>query len=452
MEAIEEIEETEEKSEGESQADPVVKPPGIDMRRVLKMLDETKQRMTDAPPWGCGLMAVIEQVCFKNIELQSENTELIKAVEDAQAEIALRKTETQAYVAEVKVLQDCLLKMSQLTSANTVNVEALQERTIKMDTQLRSKNLLFRGVPEDGKNSMDDCVAKIDNILERRLDLNSATIKISKCHRVGQIRQGSPRGATRPILVEFHWSFNKSQVLQRGYMLARSGISIEEDFPIEVVQRRATLNSIATRAKHTKGYEGSRVSGDRLLVKGRSYTVDTVSNLPEDINPITHATKTDGETTLFYSRYSKLSNHNPAPFTLDDVMYRSSEQFYFSEMCRLSGDDQQSLKVLAATDPKDCQRLGRQAKPNPNFNWAEHEKAVMTRGCMAKFTQNKPSRIALLRTAETTLGESSRSKHWGTGLYMDHPDAYNTRAWENNLLGRVLSSVRATIRSTMGTT
>ena len=118
----------------------------------------------------------------------------------------------------------------------------------------------------------------------------------------------------------------------------------------------------------------------------------------------------------------------------------------------MSGDEQQSLKVLAATDPKECQRLGRQAKPNPNFDWASHERAVMTRGCMAKFTQNKASRYALLRTADTSLGESSRSRHWGTGMYIDHPEAFNTRAWENNLLGQVLSSVRDTIRSTMGTT
>jgi ribA/ribD-fused uncharacterized protein len=233
-------------------------------------------------------------------------------------------------------------------------------------------------------------------------------------------------------------------------MLARTGVSVEEDYPLEVIQRRATLNPIATRARRTKGYEQTKVVGDRLLVKGKPYTVDTVTKLPEAINPITHATRTNGDSTIFYTRYSKLSNHHPATFEVDDVTYRNTEQYYFSEMCKLGGDEEQSMKILAAKDPKTCQRLGRQARLRPDFDWKRHEENVMRQGCYAKFTQNNSCRNALLRTRESRLGESSRSTHWGTGMYSDHPQAFNTDVWENNLLGKVLTSVRRSIRMQMG--
>jgi hypothetical protein len=234
-------------------------------------------------------------------------------------------------------------------------------------------------------------------------------------------------------------------------MLSRTGVSVEEDYLAEVIQRRATLNAVATRAKRTKGYEQTRVVGDRLLVKGKPYTVDTVTKLPEAINPIKYATRTDGNSTIFYSRYSKLSNHHPAVFEVDDVMYRTTEQFYFAEMCRLGGDESQSDKIMASKDPKTCQRLGRQARLNPDFDWAKNEEKVMRKGCYAKFTQDRSSRQALLRTEQSRLGESSRNAKWGTGMYSDHPSAFDSDRWETNLLGKVLTSVRRSIQMQMST-
>jgi ribA/ribD-fused uncharacterized protein len=251
----------------------------------------------------------------------------------------------------------------------------------------------------------------------------------------------------RPILVEFLWGFNREQILDRARMLYQSGITVEEDFPVEIAQRRATLIPIVRKAQRTKGFYDAKLVGDKMLVRGRSYTVDTVENLPEAINPCMDATKTDGQCTLFYSRFSKLSNHNPAPFMSGDLIYRSSEQMYFAERCRVLGDEDQRRRVLAASDPKDCQRLGRQAKNLSGIKWSEFEEPIMKKACLEKFTKNSVARQALLMTAGTVLGESSRSKHWGTGFYVSHPQAFNQDLWENNLLGRILSEVRDEVRA-----
>jgi hypothetical protein len=228
-------------------------------------------------------------------------------------------------------------------------------------------------------------------------------------------------------------------------MLARSGYSIEEDHPIEVVQRRATLNPILKKAKKTMGFYDSKLIGDRLIIRGKAYGVDDVPNLPEEINPCLTATVTDGKSTLFYTRYSLLSNHAPAAFILDDNIYRHSEQFYFAEKARISGDEYQRGRIISAKCPKECQRLGRSVRNNTGIDWSSFEETVMTRACDAKFKQNKLAKQALLKTANTKLAESSRSKHWGSGMLSTHPQAFNQELWENNLLGRVLESVREKI-------
>jgi ribA/ribD-fused uncharacterized protein len=416
----------------------------MDCDAILATLKENSSRMGEAAPWACGLMGIVEQLVRKVKSLE-------KSLEYSQAKEVTRKEEQDDIKDDVSNLTYSFTGIQQVIGAHETSIDTLQEKSIKLDTVQRSKNLLFRGIGEDGRNTMEDCLRKIDNVLERRLEMEPSVVKINRCHRVGptpdraSIRSG--RATPRPILVEFQWNFNREQVLEKAKWLYGTGITVDEDYPVEVIQRRATLTPIVKRAQRTRGFHDTKLIGDRLLSKGRMYTVESAVNLPEAINPLTEATKTDGNSTIFYSRYSKLSNHNPASFVVDDVTFRSSEQFYFSERCRMMGDEEQQCKVMASKDPKDCQRLGRQAINRTNVRWEDHDEEVMTRACWEKFSKNMPAQRALLKTASTTLGESSKSRHWGTGFYATHPRAFHTEYWENNLLGRVLTTVRERLQS-----
>jgi hypothetical protein len=428
----------------------VIEETPMDMKDLRDMVSVQKELMGEVPPWGCGLFALIEKLIEKVDILQEKNTSLVRAVSFAQGKAEDGEKLAKECMDVVKVYGESMIRLGQLTGSQNVTLEALEEKSIRLDSVQRSKNLLFKGIPEDGYNSGDDCVAKIDNVLERWLGLDPHTIKLNRCHRVGPTPQRAGMGRTttqpRPILVEFCWSFNRLQILQRAKMLQRSGIRMEEDYPVEMEQRRATLSNIAKRAQKVPGYANTRVSGDKLLVNGKVFTVETSPSLPEAINPITQATVSNGETTLFYTRFSPLSNHCPTAFVEDETMYRHSEQYYFTERCRIFGDDKQMKKVLAAKDPKDCQRFGRQAKNINGINWSEKEEEVMLKVCLAKFRGNNIAKQALMRTGNQGLGEASKSTHWGTGLYSDHPDAHNKDKWSNNLLGNILVKVRRRIR------
>ena len=110
------------------------------------------------------------------------------------------------------------------------------------------------------------------------------------------------------------------------------------------------------------------------------------------------------------------------------------------------GDVYQQGKVMAAKDPKDVQRFGRKAQNFNGINWENFEEEVMREACYHKFSNNKMSKHALLKTGTMRLGESSHSKKWGTGMTMSDPRAFQQDLLEQNLLGKALTEVRDVIR------
>jgi hypothetical protein len=57
--------------------------------------------------------------------------------------------------------------MGQITGNHRVAIDALEEKAIESETYQCSKNLLFMGIPEDGRNLRDDCLHKNYDVLER---------------------------------------------------------------------------------------------------------------------------------------------------------------------------------------------------------------------------------------------------------------------------------------------
>ena len=55
--------------------------------------------------------------------------------------------------------------------------------------------------------------------------------------------------------------------------------------------------------------------------------------------------------TLFFRRGSPLSNFFPCTFTYHNVLYHTSEHFYHSEKCLLTGDWDTYSLIMATQDP-----------------------------------------------------------------------------------------------------
>lgn len=161
---------------------------------------------------------------------------------------------------------------------------------------------------------------------------------------------------------------------------------------------------------------------------------------------------------FFYGHYGYgignhvLSQWFDKKFTVDNIEYRTAEQYMMAEKARLFNDQQILSAIMAATTPKEAKQLGRKIR---NFNpkvWDTHKKAIVTKGNYAKFSQNPDLKKYLLQTGDKILVESSPYDNiWGIGLDSTEARAIHPSNWPGqNLLGFCLMEVRDSLVSAAG--
>jgi ribA/ribD-fused uncharacterized protein len=136
------------------------------------------------------------------------------------------------------------------------------------------------------------------------------------------------------------------------------------------------------------------------------------------------------------------SQWSPADFEVDGVRYNCNEQFMMAEKARLFGDTEREALILAASEPRDQKKLGREVSPFDAERWNAVARELVKRGNQAKFDQMADAKEALLATRGTLLVEASPfDTIWGIGL--SAKDAAKGKPWRGaNWLGEVLTQIR----------
>ncbi|MDQ0013305.1 ribA/ribD-fused uncharacterized protein [Variovorax boronicumulans] len=137
-----------------------------------------------------------------------------------------------------------------------------------------------------------------------------------------------------------------------------------------------------------------------------------------------------------------------APFTVEGVTYRTAEHFMMAGKARLFGDTTTCEKILAAHTPGEAKKLGRQIRDFDEAKWLEARFDLVTRGNIAKFSQNAALGAFLLGTRQQVLVEASPvDAIWGIGLAATDAAAQDPRSWNGlNLLGYALMAARDAMR------
>ena len=96
----------------------------------------------------------------------------------------------------------------------------------------------------------------------------------------------------------------------------------------------------------------------------------------------------------------------------------------------------------------ECKQLAREIKNFDATSWNDVIKDECFDGILEKFNQNLSLNLVLQNTKQKTIVESSYDRKWGTGVPLHSLDALNSEYWiGDNLLGKILSIVRDTLRS-----
>ena len=98
----------------------------------------------------------------------------------------------------------------------------------------------------------------------------------------------------------------------------------------------------------------SRLEDDKLVLKGRPYTVTMLNQLPDELNSFKVTSKESPSTIGFFGEINQLSNFFPASFTHEGVQYISSEQYIQASKAQYFGDNDTHLKIMGCTTSFEC--------------------------------------------------------------------------------------------------
>ncbi len=145
-----------------------------------------------------------------------------------------------------------------------------------------------------------------------------------------------------------------------------------------------------------------------------------------------------------YEPNGYLSNWYLSEFSEDGIKYNCVEQYMMAGKARTFQDSETEKKILAATDPAEIKRLGREVKGYQDIIWNGVRQIIVYNGLILKFTQNQILLDELLETGNEILAECAvHDRIWGIGLSMTDPDRLNMGKWRGqNLLGFSLMQVR----------
>ena len=332
----------------------------------------------------------------------------------------------------------------------------LKDRLTAIENQLLENNITLQGINEDAweLNSVlrEKTYHALANTIEastRQKQLEEAKkMPIKKIQRMG--KYNSNRG--RPISVSFTYKEDADYVYENKSKL-KKGIYIDREYNPETESNRRILRPILRKARSLDLYKKKcKMEGDQLIIKSKTYTVDNLSELPDEINGFNSTSKTDGETLGFFGELNPLSNFHRCNFNINNTTYHSTEQFIQHEKAIFFKDINIANKIMESKTPIECMLLSKEIENVDMDRWKEVAKARCQPGIAAKFEQNHNLGNMLKNTGDLLLVESSFNSTWGTGVPLHREDCLNKNQWTSiGILGELLMEVRKKLLEPMDT-
>ena len=116
-------------------------------------------------------------------------------------------------------------------------------------------------------------------------------MEIRHCKPIGRFN----RQRARPISVEFKYKEDVKYIMDNKSYL-RHGIFVDHEYTTDIEQKRRLLLPILKRERQTEPYKGHcKMEEDRLVIRGRTYTLENLQQLPDDLNCFNVTCKEDNQ-------------------------------------------------------------------------------------------------------------------------------------------------------------
>ena len=323
----------------------------------------------------------------------------------------------------------------------------LKMKLRSLEKSMKENNLIFSGLTEGPWETTSTTYNKVYQAISsimtgsKRERLEKANeIQIVNAKRIGRYNQER----SRPVCVKFTCNLDTTRIMDNKKKL-QDGIYVDYDYDQETLKNRKILFPILKAARKHKDYENlCKLEGDILTIKGKRYTVNTINELPIELNGFHVSSKSDNLTYAFFGELNPFSNFHPSPFMIDNTLYKTSEHFIQSEKAKHYGDQQIATKIINTESALEAKRMGHKLKkPKEVKEWSEIAKEMCLPGIKAKFHQNPPLLLLLQSTDNQTIVEASYDNLWGTGIPLRDRNCLNQQQWKNTgILGEILMEIR----------
>ena len=335
-----------------------------------------------------------------------------------------------SHSTEIQSLKEENHRLNRKVQQLTVEQNHMKRQITKIETKGLDQCLIIRGLPEEPKEIDKRIFDKLHNVLatimqgetEEEKTNVAKNLTFQRERRLGRYSKNRPR----PVSVELNHRQDAEFILENRFDLPR-GIYVDREYPIEIEGKRKTLLPVLRVAKRLSNFrKQSRLEDDKLVLKRRTYNVNTLNQLPEELNVFKVTSKENEHTIGFFGEINPLPHFYPASFVHEGVQYISSEQLIQANKAKLFGDTDTYNEILCCTTSLECKNLSKQIRNVDERKWEEEALNTCHPGIRAKFYQNTNVMDALLnKTGMKRIVECASDRLWGTGMPLGDPDCLN---------------------------
>ena len=345
-------------------------------------------------------------------ELEERLNNNIRSTIDASIKDALKVMQTtictavqnnptiKSHSEEIQGLKNKNLRLNRKVQQLTAEHGRMKKQLTKIETKNLEHCLIIRGLPEEPKETEQMMRDKLHNSLatimqgeteEEKLD-SAKQIVIKNCCSLGRFSRNRPR----PVSVELLHKQDVKFILDNRFDLLR-GTYVDKEYPIDIEHKRKTLLPVLRAAKRLSNYKKqSRLEDDKLVLRGRVYNVNTLNQLPEELNVFTVTSKENENTVGFFGEINPLSNFYPSTFLHEGVHYISSEQLIQANKAKFFGELETYNQILCCSTSLECKNLSKLIRNVDESKWEEEAGNICLPGIRTKFYQNPVAMDTLL--------------------------------------------------------
>ena len=323
----------------------------------------------------------------------------------------------------------------------------MKSRLDRIEQSQLTNNVILTGIPEGPYEQYSITKLRVQEMIAHTIgsgdindDLEKAkAIEITRCSRVGKFRHNN----ARPISITFGTKDDKESFLSCKKKLP-SGIFASDELPLHIKRRRDRLMPIYRLAKSIPHYrDRSKIINDKLIINGKTYQVEDISNLPTDLAAYKAAEKSNETHIIFSGELSPYSNFHHSPFNMNGQRFHCGEQWIQYQKALTFGDSYTANQILQAETPLECKKLGYTINGVDKEKWSNIGYDKCFDGIREKFLQNPPLLSMLKTTSPKILAEATHDRIWGTGIRLHDACALDTEKWAGpGWLSRMLHTIR----------